>query len=60
VDGRWGEGNECQVDFINQWSIFNSHLSYAIEVCPVNMLHNFSRCKSKLALLNWSSRQWLS
>jgi len=60
VDGRCGEGNECWVDFINQWSIFHSHLSYAIEVCPVNKIHNFSRCKSNLALLNWSSRQPLN
>jgi len=60
VDGRCGEGNECWVDFINQWSIFHSHLSYAIEVYPVNKIHNFSRCKSKLALLNWSSRQRLN
>jgi len=51
VDGRCGEGNECRVNFINQWSIFHSPLSYAIEVYPVNKIHNFGRCKSKLALL---------
>jgi len=60
VDGHCGEGNECQVDFINQWSNFHSHLLYAIEVCPVNKIHNFSRCKLKLALLNWLSRQRLN
>jgi len=60
VDGCCGEGNECRVDYINQWSIFYSHLSNAIEVCPVNKIYNFSRCKSNLALLNWSSRQRLS
>jgi len=57
VDVRCSEGNECLVDIINQWYFFHSHLLYAIEVCPVNKIHNFSRCKSKLALLNWSSRQ---
>jgi len=57
VDGRHGEANECQVDFINQWSIFHSHLSDAIEICPVNKMHNFSHCKLKLALLNWLSSQ---
>jgi len=56
-DSRCGEGNECQVHFINQWSIFDSYLSYAIEVYPVNKIHNISRCKSRLAVLNWSSRQ---
>jgi len=60
VDSRRGEGDEYWVDFINQWSIFHSQLSYAMEVCPVNMIHNVSRCKSKLALLNWSSRQRLN
>jgi len=58
--GCCGEGNVCRIDFINQWSIFHSHLSYAIEVCPVNKIHNFSPCKSKLALLNWLSRQQLN
>jgi len=56
VYGRRCEGNECWVDFIHQWSIFHSHLSYAIEAYAVNTIHNFSGCKSKLALLNWSSR----
>ena len=60
VDGRGGEGNECPVDFINQWSILHSHFSYAIEVCLVNKIHKFSCCKSKLALLYWSSRQRLN
>jgi len=60
VDRYCGEGNEYRVDFTNQWSIFNSHLLHAIEVCPVNKIQNFSRCKSKLALLNLSSRQWLN
>jgi hypothetical protein len=59
-DGHCGEGNECQVDFINQWSIYHAHLLYAIEVCPGNKIHNFSRCKSKLALLTWSSGQWIN
>ena len=57
VDGGHGEGNECLVDFINQWSMFHSHLSYAIEVCPVNKIDNFSHCKSILVLINWSSSQ---
>jgi len=60
VDGCCGEGNEFRVDFFNQWFIFHSRLSYAIEVCPVYKIHNFSSCKSKLALLNWSSRQRLN
>jgi len=59
VDGSHGEGNEWQVDFINQWSTFHSHLSYAIGECPVNKIYNFSRCKLKLVLLNSSSRQRL-
>jgi len=60
VDGSSGGDSECWSDFVNQWSIFHSHLSDAIEVCPVNMIHNFSRRKSKLALLSWSSRQWFN
>ena len=59
VDGGCGERNGCQVEFINQWSILHSHLSYAIEVCPVNMIHNISLCKSNLAFLNGSSRKWI-
>jgi len=50
LDGPWGEGNECWVDFINHWSIFHSCLSYEIAVRPVNMINNFSCCKSILAL----------
>ena len=57
VDGRCGERNEWLVDCITQWCIFHSHLSYAIEVCPVNNIHSFSCCKLKLALRNWSSSQ---
>jgi len=53
LNTRCGEGTECQVDFINQWFIVHSHLSYAKEVCLVNKIHNFSHCKSKLALLIW-------
>jgi len=60
VDGHCSEGNECGVDFINQWSIFLSHSSYAIDVCPMNMIHNISPCKLKLELLNWLSRQGLN
>ena len=59
VDGHRGVGNQCQVDFINQWSIFHSHLSYAIEVCRVNKIPNFSHWKSKFPYLNWWSRRWL-
>jgi len=59
VDGHRGEGNECWVDFIHQ-AVFHSHLSYALEVWVVNKIHNFSCCKSELALLNWSSRQLLN
>jgi len=57
VDCRHGEGNECRVDFHRQWSIFHSHLSYAIVVCSVNKIHNFSCYKSKRVLLNWMSSQ---
>jgi hypothetical protein len=59
VDGRHGEGNQCRVDYINQWSVLDSHISYAREQCPLNTIHNCSRCQSQLPLLNWSSRQWL-
>jgi len=59
-DGGYSESNECRIDFINQWSIFHSYLSYTIEVSLVNNLHNFSGCKLKLALLNWLSRQQLN
>jgi len=52
VDGCRSEGNECWVDYIRYSSIFHSHLSYAIEVCQVNKIQNFSRRKSKLALRN--------
>jgi len=48
------------IESINDLSIFHSHLSYAIEVCQVNKIHNFSWCKLKLALPNWSSRQRLN
>jgi len=57
VDAQHGEGNERRIDFINKWSVSHSHVSYAIEVCAVNKIHNFSWCKLKLALQNWSSRQ---
>jgi len=57
VDSHPGEGDECQDDFINQRSVFHSHLMYATEVCPVNIIHNVSHCKSKLSLLNWFLRQ---
>jgi len=60
VDVRCGEGNECQVEFITQWWIFHSHLSYAMEVCPLNKIYNFNHFQSKLALLNWLSRQQLN
>ena len=60
VDLGLGEGNPCPVDFINQWSIFHAHLSYAIEVCPVNKILNVCSCKSKHALLNCSSRQQIN
>jgi len=60
VDGRRGEGNEYSVDVMNQWSIFHSHLSYPIEVCPVNMIHNLTPWKSQLAVLNWLWRQQLN
>ena len=59
VDGGRGEGIEWWVDFINQWSIFHSHVSDARELCLVNTIHHFSRCKWKLALLNWLLRQLL-
>jgi len=60
VDGCCSEGNECRVDIINQWSIVHSHLSYAIDVCPVNKIHYFSCCRLKYAFLNWSSRHRLN
>jgi len=55
--GHRSEDNEYRVDYIVQWCIFHSHLSYAIEVCLVNRIDNFNPCKSKLALLNSRSRQ---
>jgi len=57
ANGCYCEGNECWVDFIDRWSIFYSHLSYAIEVCLVNKIHNFGRCNMNLALINWLSGQ---
>jgi hypothetical protein len=45
LDDPHGEGNECQVNCINEGSTFHFHLSYAIEECPVNKIYNFSRCK---------------
>ena len=60
VIGCHGAGNSCLVDIINQSSIFHSHLSYAIDVCLVNKIHNFSWCKSKLAFLHSSSSQRLN
>ena len=59
LDLHYGAGNECRVDLINWWSIFHSHMSYTIEVCPVNMILNCSCYKLKLVLLNWLSRKWL-
>lgn len=51
VDGGRRDSNKRSVDYINQGSIFNFQMSYALEVHPVNRIHNFSRCKSKLTLL---------
>jgi len=51
VDGHRRESNQCSVDDINRWSIFYSHVSYAIDVHPVNMINNFSVCKLELELL---------
>ena len=59
-DGHHSEGNEFWVDLINRWRSFHSPFAQAIKVCPVNKIRNFSYYKSKLALPNWSSRQWLS
>ena len=50
MEGHYVEVNEHWVDFINQWSIFHFDLLFALEVCPVNKIHNFSRCKTKHAL----------
>jgi len=53
VYGLPGEGNQCWVDFINQWSLIYSHLLYAVERFAAKNIDNFSCCDSKLALLNW-------
>jgi hypothetical protein len=56
VHGRHSDGNKWHIDLIHWWSIIQDHLSDAIEVCPLSMIHNFRHCKSKLSLLNWPSR----
>lgn len=48
VDGHCGTGNQCMVVGNNERSIFDSHLSYATEVCLVIKIHNFSPFKSNL------------
>ena len=60
VDGPNGGGNECWVNFINQWSLIHPHLLYAIDLCPVYNIFNFNCCKSKLVLIKWLSRLWLN
>jgi hypothetical protein len=57
VNGDGGVANEYQIEFMNQWFNFHSHLLYAMEVYLVNENHNVSCCKSKCELLNWLSRQ---
>jgi hypothetical protein len=56
ISGIPCKGPNCGVDFIIQWSIVDSHLSYTRALCPVNKIHNFCHCKSKLSVFNWSSR----
>jgi len=57
VDGSHSECKEHQLDVIKQWYIIDGHFSYAIEACPAYQIYNFRHCKSKLALLSWSSRE---
>jgi len=59
ADGLRIDGNECLVNSIKQWSIFHYNMSFAIQVCLVNKIHNFGHCKSKVAFLMWLSRQRL-
>ena len=60
LDDYQSEGNEYRIDCSVQWSVIHSHVAYAIEVCPVNIIPNFSGWNWKLTLLNWSSRQRLN
>jgi hypothetical protein len=52
VDGGRGVGNDHRVDNTNKYYNFHSNLSYAIEICLVNTINNFSHCKMELALVN--------
>jgi hypothetical protein len=57
-DGHHCKGNEYWVDYIKQWSMFYSHLSYAIDVCHSDNSYDFGHGALKRALPNSMSSQW--